>query len=764
MSQAADERTSQAAPERDPVERHFARSILAMLAVTGEPPAGNGARERPPDAPAGPVRPGSALTGERCLELFDAQLASRHLDVAARWLRTRNAGFYTIGSSGHEGNAALAAALRPSDPALLHYRSGAFYLVRAAQAAPPRDGVEDVLLGLVAAAAEPIAGGRHKVLGHADLNVIPVTSTIASHLPRAVGLAFSLGRAARLGSAARWPGDAIVLASIGDASLNHSTTAGALNTAAYCAYQHLPLPLLVACEDNGLGISVRTPPGWVAAAVSGRPGLRYFHADGSDLADVFDTALAAAEWVRQERSPAFLHLSMVRLGGHSGTDPETPYRQPAEIAADLDADPLIGTARLLIGAGLLSPGDVLDRYEASRARVLGRAAELAGAPRLTSAAQVMAPLAPRRPEAVAAGAGVAAGAAVRHRAFSGRLPESAGPLTLAQAINAALTDALAARPGMLVFGEDVARKGGVYGVTRGLLAAFGAGRVFDTVLDEQSILGLGLGAGLAGLLPVPEIQYLAYLHNAADQIRGEAATMSFFSRGSYRNPLVVRIAGYAYQGFGGHFHNDNSVAALRDIPGLIIASPARPDDAAAMLRTCLAAAEADGSVCAFLEPIALYHARDLLAAGDGGWKAAYDPPERWASGHVPVGRAALHRDGSDLTIVTFGNGLWLSLRAADRLAADGIGARVLDLRWLAPLPADDILREATATGRVLVADETRRTGGVAEAVLALLADGGFRGQAARVTSEDSFVPLGDAAAAVLLSQAAIEEAARALLR
>ena len=461
-----------------------------MLAVTPQPSYGNGEQgrqatlpeESPPAGadPAAAVRPGSALTGERCLELFDAQLASRHLDVAARWLRARDAGFYTIGSSGHEGNAAVAAALRPGDPALLHYRSCAFYLARAAQAAPPRDGVGDVLLGLAAAAAEPIAGGRHKVLGHADLNVIPQTSTIASHLPRAVGLAFSLGRAARLGSAARWPADAIVVASMGDASVNHSTAAGALNTAAYCAYQRLPLPLLVVCEDNGIGISVRTPPGWVAAAASGGRAC----VTSTPTAPTWPTSstptLAAAAWVRERRSPAFLHLSMVRLGGHAGADPETAYRQPAEIAADLDADPLIGTARLLIDAGLLSPGDVLDRYEASRARVLGRAAELAGAPRLTSAAQVMAPLAPRRPDEVAAGAAAPAGAAARHRAFGGRLPESAGPLTLAQAINATLTDELAARPEMLVFGEDVARKGGVYGVTRGLLAAFGAGRVFDT--------------------------------------------------------------------------------------------------------------------------------------------------------------------------------------------------------------------------------------------------------------------------------------------
>ena len=658
----------------------------------------------------------------------------------------------------------MAAALRPDDPALLHYRSCAFYLVRADQADPPRDGVGDVLLGLAAAAEEPIAGGRHKVIGHADLHVIPTTSTIASHLPRALGLAFALDRGARLGVAARWPADAIVVASFGDASVNHSTATGALNTAAYCAYQRLPLPLLLVCEDNGIGISVRTPPGWVAAAASGRPGIRYFHADGSDLADVFDTALAAAQWVRERRSPAFLHLSVPRLGGHAGSDPETAYREPGEVAAGLEADPLIGTARLLTQAGLLSTREVLDRYEASRTYVLDRAARLSGARRLDSAAQVMEPLAPRNPDAVAAGATVAASDDTRQAVFSGRLPESAGPLTLAQAINAALTDAMAARPEMLVFGEDVARKGGVYGVTRGLLARFGAGRVFDTVLDEQSILGLALGAGLAGLLPVPEIQYLAYLHNAADQIRGEAATMSFFSQGAFRNPLVARIAGYAYQGFGGHFHNDNSVAALRDIPGLILASPARPDDAAAMLRTCLAAARTDGSVCVFLEPIALYHTRDLLAAGDGGWRAPYAPPAEWADGHVPAGQARVHGDGTDLTIVTFGNGLWLSLRAANRLAAEGIGCRVVDLRWLAPLPAGDILREAQATGRVLIADETRRSGSVSEAVLAALADGGFTGQAARVTSQDSFVPLGDAAAAVLLSQGDIEAAARALVR
>ncbi len=456
------------------------------------------------------IRPGSALSRQRCLELFEAQLGSRHCDLAARWLRAANAGFYTIGSSGHEGNAGVAAALRLTDPALLHYRSGAFYLARAQQATPPRDGVRDILLGLVAAADEPIAGGRHKVFGHQSLNIIPQTSTIASHLPRAMGLAFALERAARLDRPAEWPADSIVLASLGDASVNHSTAAGAINTAAYCSFQHLPLPLLMVIEDNGLGISVRTPRGWVRAATQAVPGIGYFHADGSDLAAVYDTALAAAGWVRERRSPAFLHLTMVRFGGHAGSDVERAYRAAADLAADLAADPLLGTARLLVASGHLTPDEVLARYEESRARVLAEAAEVAGVRRLATAADVMAPLAPRHPDRVWAGAFLAAEPPVREKAFGGRLPESPAPLTLAQSINAALTDAMAARPGMLVFGEDVARKGGVYGVTRGpaghLWRGPGVRHAARRAVDPGTGAGRRAGGAVAGSGdPVPRV-------------------------------------------------------------------------------------------------------------------------------------------------------------------------------------------------------------------------------------------------------------------
>ncbi|KAB8185701.1 MFS transporter [Nonomuraea phyllanthi] len=736
---------------RDTVETHFIQAVATLEAGT-------------PRDPGLPVREGTSLTGEQCLRLFQRQVDSRLLDIAARWLREQDEGHYTIGSAGHEGNAAVAAALRPTDPALLHYRSGAFYLTRSEQAGRlPEQGIRDVLMGLAASADEPIAGGRHKVFGHPELAVIPQTSTIASHLPRSVGVAFAIERAAALGVPSEWPASAVTVCSFGDASINHASALSGLNTASYATHQGQPLPILFVCEDNGIGISVRTPKGWVEAAAR-RPGLEYFAADGCDLAESYDVAVRAARHVREHRRPAFLHLTTVRLMGHAGSDVEQAYRTQREIRADLERDPLIRTAALLVEAGLRTPEELLKAYESQREHVMRTALEITRSPRLGSAKEVMEPLAPRKPELIAKISPMAATGAAREKAFAGSLPENDKPMTLSQAVNRTLADALTVYPEMTVFGEDVAKKGGVYGVTRGLQKRFGAGQVFDTLLDEQAILGLALGAGVSGLLPVPEIQYLAYLHNALDQIRGEAATLSFFSRGRFTNPMVVRVAAYAYQkGFGGHFHNDNAVAALRDIPGLVIASPARPDDAAAMLRTCLAAARTCGSVCVFLEPIALYHTRDLFQEGDGGWLAPYAPPSRWAETHVPIGQARSYGDGRDLTIVTFGNGVRMSLRAAVKLTQENVGCRVLDLRWLAPLPREDLLRAAELTGNVLIADETRHTGSVSEAIVAELVDAGFTGKIGRVTSADSFIPLGRAADHVLLSEDEIEQAARKLL-
>jgi 2-oxoisovalerate dehydrogenase E1 component len=555
------------------------------------------------------LAPGSWLTGRRLDALFDAQLASRHLDHTARWLRAQDCGFYTIGSGGHESNALVAAALRPSDPALLHYRSGAFYLARAQQV-PGHDGVADILGGLLAAADEPIAGGRHKVFGHPDLAVIPQTSTIASHLPRAVGVAYAIALAERCGSATIWPADAIAVASFGDASLNHSTAQGAINAAGQLDHRGVELPLLLVCEDNGLGISVPTPPGWVEASLGARPGVPYMLAEGTDPLGVFEAAEELVEYAREQRRPAILHLRTVRYGGHAGSDVEASYRNAASIRAERAADPIVATARTLIAAGLATAADLHRRAVESRAMVQWAATSMMDCRRLETAEEVMAPLDPRTPARARVVAQLAAQGAPddERQQFFGRLPEQGDALTLAESINRTLGELLAGDDTVLVFGQDVAAKGGVYGVTRGLQRAAGAERVFDTLLDEQFILGLALGAGVSGLLPIAEIQYLAYIHNAIDQLRGEAATLSFFANGQYGNPMVVRIAGYGYQkGFGGHFHNDNALGGLRDVPGLVIASPATGADAAAMLRTCAAAARAEAAVCVFLEPIALYH-------------------------------------------------------------------------------------------------------------------------------------------------------------
>jgi 2-oxoisovalerate dehydrogenase E1 component len=333
-------------------------------------------------------------------------------------------------------------------------------------------------------------------------------------------------------------------------------------------------------------------------------------------------------------------------------------------------------------------------------------------------------------------------------------------------INSALTDEMLRFPEVLAFGEDVGKKGGVYYVTAGLQKKFGIARCFDTLLDESTILGTAQGAAMIGLTPIPEIQYLAYLHNALDQIRGEACSLQLFSSGKFANPMVVRVQGLAYQkGFGGHFHNDNSIGALRDIPGLLLATPSRGDDAARMLRGLVATAKACGRVGVFLEPIALYHEKDLYADGDGLWLSDYPAPNGEASMLLPGEVGVYNPEATDALIVSYANGLRLSLCAAKKLKDEhGINARVLDLRWLNPLPMEAVKRHADECGKVIVADECRSTGGgVADAIIAALAENGFEGRLNSVRAVDSYVPLAAAANLVLISEEQIVEAVKGIV-
>lgn len=706
------------------------------------------------------VRVDVALTVKDFKELFESQMLSRHQDLEARAMRARNEGFYTIGSSGHEGNAAVGRVTRHTDIAFLHYRSGAFMQERARKLGI--DMAYDTALSLAASSEDPISGGRHKVWGSVPLWVPPQTSTIASHLPKAVGTAVAIGQAKRIGAKLPIPDDSIVVCSFGDASANHSTAVGAINAAQWTAFQKLPCPILFVCEDNAIGISVKTPAGWIEANYSDRAGLEYIAADGTDVVDTYAKSMQAVAYCRKHRHPVFLHLKLVRLLGHAGTDAETEYKSVDELESMEARDPLLASARIALESGAYSPSELLTAYAGARTRVHDAALKAAKRPKLTTAEQVMAPLAAYHLDKVNAEAVRPAPKAARLAAFGGEdaLPEKQPPRHLSIQLNRALFDLMAKYPEMTVFGEDVAQKGGVYTVTSGLYKTFRGQRVFNTLLDEQTILGMAQGAAGMGLLPFPEIQYLAYFHNACDQIRGEAASLQFFSKAQYKNGMVVRIAALGYQkGFGGHFHNDNSFTALRDIPGVAIACASRGDDAAMMLRTCSALAKVDGRVVLWLEPIALYMTKDLYEPKDNGWLFDYPAPDR----AIPLGEGRVYNPkAKDLLIVTFGNGVPMSLRAAKKLEVEtGRKVRVLDLRWLKPLNGELIAKHAKEIGKVLVVDEGRQTGGLSEEIFTAIEEHAGRGMLKkRVTGKDSYIPLGAAANLVLVSEEEILAAAK----
>jgi len=703
------------------------------------------------------LKPADAgLADPEVVDLFESQVMSRLLDIVARRLRSRNEGYYTIGSSGHEGNAVFGKVFRYTDMAFLHYRSCALLIQRSKQLAGETP-LYDILLSFAASSEDPVSGGRHKVLGSNTLFVPPQTSTIASHLPKAMGAAYSIGLAKKLNIAgAVLPHDGVVLCSFGDASVNHSTAMGAFNAAGWSAYQNIPMPIVFICEDNGIGISVHTPRGWIRNNFSNRIGFKYMSCDGLNLLDAFITARAAADYARTHRKPVFLHARTIRLMGHAGSDVEAGYLSTDEIEETEAQDPLLHTARILIENEIMSPAQCCDLYTGMTVRIEDLAGQVIQRPKLNSAREVMAPIAPQRP----ALPGVAPPMPLqRSRLFARDSHLLDKPQPMGRHINLALADILLRYGNTLVFGEDVGRKGGVYGVTDGLQDKFGPTRVFDTLLDEQSILGLAIGLAHNGFIPIPEIQFLAYIHNAEDQIRGEAATLSFFSNGRYTNPMVVRIAGLAYQkGFGGHFHNDNSLAVLRDIPGIVVACPSNGADAVKMLAACVEYARVQKRVIIFIEPIALYQTRDLFAPGDSLWASLYEAPAE--DNTIAVGDIGVHGTGTGLAIISYGNGYYLACQAARNLQEEhGIDVRTIDLRWLAPIDINNLIAAVKDCRHILIVDECRRSGSLSEGLMTLFLEQGLAHRCARITAEDSFIPLAEAAALVLPDTGRIAQAA-----
>lgn len=662
------------------------------------------------------------LSKQAFLDLFYIQCLSRHLDLMARKLKEEQIGFYTIGSSGHEGNCAIAKAFQFDDMAFLHYRSNAFMLERA-KANAKIDMVYDILLSLMAKSTDPISGGRHKVFGSLPLFIPPQTSTIASHLPKALGTAMSISLAARIKIETPLSPHSVVLCSFGDASLNHSTAQGALNAASWVS-QTIPLPLVWICEDNGIGISVPTPHNWIKQNVESRHNLTYIACDGRNIADVYQAA-KRAQSLAQKRQSVFLHMQTVRLLGHAGSDIEFDYYSQAQIEQNEFDDPLLHGARQILNDGWLNAKELITLYETARNEVGMKAKQAAKAPVLSSAEEIMAPLIPPKRNVTLPDAIQRPDKKIR---------------TMAQALNAVLDEVLSDYPNAVIFGEDVAKKGGVYHITHTLQAKYGVARVFDTLLDEQTILGTAIGLAHNGFLPIPEIQFLAYLSNAADQIRGEAASLSFFSKGQFTNPMVIRVPGFGYQkGFGGHFHNDNAFAFLRETPGVVLACPSNARDAVRLFRALIKLAHIDQRICIFLEPIALYMFKEEITY-----------PE--VNDTIELGEMGFEGDkNSNTLIISYGNGMHLARLAAVTLEKEhAIKVQLMDLRWLAPINQKGIIDAVKDKENVLIVDESRKTGGVSEEIFSHLMDAKIViPRLQRLTGKDTFIPLGNATQFVL---------------
>ncbi|MBT4962902.1 MAG: MFS transporter [Francisellaceae bacterium] len=663
------------------------------------------------------------LLSSDIIDIFSSQIETRVLDLVARELKQNNQGFYTIGSSGHEGMAAVAYALGLKNMAFLHYRDLAFMLQRS-KIKHDDTMVINHLRALTASSQDPISSGRHKVLGDKSLHVPPQTSTIASHSPRALGCAYSIGLAKKLSLNLDIE---FVVCSFGDGSFNHSTIQGSLNASSWLSQQGIPVPLLYICEDNGMAISVPTEPTWIKSSMQNRHGFRYFECDGLNIFDTIKVTLEAKDYILTNRAPAFLRIKTIRLFGHAGSDVEQHYREENDIAAMEAEDPLLYSSFLLENEKILSCDEILNLYTKTKSNIQNLSKEIIKEPKLNSKKEIMRAIVPFSYE----------------KRFLSSVNKDVSPkqLTLALAINKVLAESLERCTEMVIFGEDVGKKGGVYRVTANLQEKYGRHRVFDTLLDEQTILGSALGMSLNGILPVCEIQFLAYIFNAIDQLRGEAATQSFFSNSQYTNPMIIRVPGLAYQkGFGGHFHNDNSIAPLCDIPGIIIACPSTPSDAVTMFRKCLELAYSEHRIIVYLEPIALYHTKDLSKANDKIFLEQYPNVDTVSNMEVSVD------SGTDINIITYGNGHYLSRQAKVILANEhDISVNIINLRWLNPLPLTSLFAALKANKPILIVDESRQTKSVSETLITAMLENNISFKnTRRLTAEDCFVPLGKA--------------------